>query len=140
MMGLPTTFGTLLSQILWGATRKGLAKILRPLKRTLMRRIPLLRNAKLKGGVNLLRKLTSRGGARSILGSAGVTAARNLYKVLFGRGTSLWLKNSSLRKFVANTALGRQIRYSRVGRFVSRRYRPAQALSLIHISEPTRPY
>ena len=134
MMGLPTTFGTLLSQILWGATRKGLSKLLGPLKRTLMRRIPLLRNAKVKSTYRLLRKLSTKGGVRSILGSASVTAARSTIKALFSRGGALWLKNSSVRKLVANTALGRQIRYSRVGRFVSRRYRPAQASAIKRIN------
>ena len=72
MMGLPTTFGTLLSQILWGATRKGLSKILRPLKRTLMRRIPFLRSAKLKKGVQALTKLS------------GGNVTKNLFNILRG--------------------------------------------------------
>jgi len=137
MMGLPTTFGTLLSQILWGATRKGLSRLLRPLKRTLMRRIPLLRNAKVKSTYRLLRKLSTKGGVRSIVGSASLGIAKNLYNILFGRGLQrgggLFMKNQIVRKALANTVLGRQIRYSKLGRGVSGIYRPAKAKALKRI-------
>ena len=99
MMGLPTTFGTLLSQILWGATRKGLSKILRPLKRTLMRRIPFLRSAKLKKGVQALTKLS------------GGNLTRNLFNILRGtlfRKTAGKVFEILSKRFAASTFGRRQ--------------------------------
>ena len=93
MMGLPTTFGTLLSQILWGATRKGLSRLLRPLKRTLMRRIPFLRSAKLKKGVQALTKLS------------GGKITRNLFNILRGtllRKTAGRILEIGARRFAAS--------------------------------------